>query len=270
MGSSLRSAGSEASLRRSWEVARWLLGDAVRPVVDFIYPPRCPACGDALGAQSGLCVPCWDQIATPSSEATSDIVAATAYGDVSRKLLLGFKHGGRIALAPLMARLMAGKIPGVDSSRLIVPVPLHPSRLWKRGYNQSALLGAELARLGHGRLVVDGLLRVRRTPPLERRSASERKALLDAAIVAAPRRAASLRGADILLVDDVVTSGATTQACRQALRKAGAGDVTVICFARVEPGSRPPRRCDAHEHHAAAAPLPPTINARDHAIPGVP
>ena len=94
------------------------------------------------------------------------IAAATLYTEVSRKLVLALKHGRRIALAPMLARLIAARLPDPDDSRVIVPVPLHRRRLWQRGYNQAVLLGRQLEKAGHGTMQVDALLRTKPTPSL--------------------------------------------------------------------------------------------------------
>lgn len=252
------------------EKAKRTMADTLRPVTDFIYPPRCPACGAGIGAQTGLCLDCWNALEAPGEESrrqtAHEIIAAARYCDLSRKLILAFKHGGKIALAPLLARLIAARLGEPQPNRLIVPVPLHALRLWRRGYNQSALLARELERLGHGRLLVDGLQRTKSTPSLDRRSGAERAALLAGAIRPHPRRAGQLKGADILLVDDVLTSGATSGACIAALRQAGAARITVSCFGRVTSGSDTKR--NAVPLGKAPAPGRKT-NARDHAIPGV-
>ena len=241
--------------------ARALIADTFSPIVDLIYPPRCPACGSGLASQSGLCAQCWDKLVIPSSPACGacqrpfkehgpedgaicapclmkpprhdGIVAATLYTDVSRKLVLSLKHGRRIALAPMLARLMAARLPVAERERLIVPVPLHRWRLWQRGFNQAALLAREIERLGHGRLMVDGLIRTRRTPSLGGMGAKARRRVLSGAVTVNPRHAADLRGRDVVLVDDVLTSGATSGVCVAALKKAGAASVTICCFARV-------------------------------------
>ena len=272
-----------ASTRSGFSMASRTLRDAFRPVADFVYPPRCPACGAGIGAQTGLCLGCWGSLQVPalqpctSSEDVSgcaatcaghnldgSIIAATNYCEISRKLVLAFKHGGKTALAPLLARLIAARLGEPQPNRVIVPVPLHPLRLWRRGYNQAALLGRELEWLGHGRLLVDGLRRVKSTPSLDRRSRAERAALLASAIRHHPRRADKLRGADVLLVDDVLTSGSTTAACSVALRQAGAARITVACFAKVSADLTINRSSCATEGL-----LPDKTNARDHAIPGV-
>ena len=150
---------------------------------------------------------------------------------MSRKLILAFKHGRRIAFAPMLARLMAARLPPDTDNCLIVPVPLHRWRLWARGYNQAALLARELEKLGKGELAVDALIRRKRTPSLGGLGAKARRRALSGAI--AVRESVSVAGRDVILVDDVLTSGATSDACVRALRKAGANSVRIACFARV-------------------------------------
>lgn len=234
---------------------------ALAPVLDLVFPPRCPGCGAAVGQQGGLCPECWHQLAIPGEPwcaacqrpfglqgpqgsalcapclakppRHAGIYAATLYTPVSRKLVLAFKHGRRIAFAPMLARLMAARLPDDGAGRVIVPVPLHRWRLWARGYNQAALLAQELARLGRGEVVVDALERRKRTPSLGGMGAKARRRALAGAIQVREARRHALAGRDILLVDDVLTSGATSDACVRALRKAGARSVAIACFARV-------------------------------------
>lgn len=175
-----------------------------------------------------VCGPC---LANPPKH--DGIAAATLYTEGSRKLVLAFKHGRRIALAPLLARLMAAKLPMVGPDWLIVPVPLHRWRLWRRGFNQSALLGGELSRATGAELVVDGLLRRKATPMLGGLGRAARMRALSGAIAVHPKRSSLFAGKSVLLVDDVLTSGSTSEACVKALKRAGAKQVVIGCFARV-------------------------------------
>jgi ComF family protein len=237
------------------------LAEAAAPLVDLVFPPRCPSCGEAIAAQDGLCVTCWSELAIPGEPACAlcqrpfvegtvtegavcapcladpprhdGIAAATLYNDASRKLVLAFKHGRKIALAPMLARLVAARLPDTPGEWLVVPVPLHPFRLWRRGFNQSALLAREIARLRGATLLVDGLVRRKRTPVLGGLGKAARARALSGAIAVRPRCRAAFKGASVVLVDDVMTSGATSDACVGALKRAGAGRVVVACFARV-------------------------------------
>lgn len=238
-----------------------MLAEALEPVLDFVFPPRCPSCGAGVGRHGGLCGECWAGLAIPAEPwcaacqrpfgeggpaegaicapclahppRHAGIFAATLYTPVSRRLVLAFKHGRRIAMAPMLARLIAARLPADGAERLIVPVPLHRWRLWSRGYNQAALLARELERLCKGRVMVDALERRRRTPSLGGLGARARRRALSGAITVRDSARAGIKGRDVLLVDDVLTSGATSDACVRALRKAGACSVQIACFARV-------------------------------------
>ena len=237
---------------------------ALTPLVDLVFPPRCPLCGDALGEQGGLCTPCWSKLVIPGEPACAlcqrplgdafgdgesgavtcapclaapprhdGIAAATLYNPASRDLVLAFKHGRRVALATLLGRLMAARVRTLDGPWLVVPVPLHRWRLWRRGFNQSALLARAIAAAPERRLAVDALVRTRATPSLGGLGRQERARALRGSIAVNPAWKARLRDAQVLLVDDVMTSGATSDACVRALRRAGATRVRIACFARV-------------------------------------
>ncbi len=215
----------------------------VAPVVDMVYPPRCPLCGAAVAGQAGLCLDCWSTLEVPAQPDAEGmgvpVYAATYYTETSRRLVLAYKHGGRIALARLLARLIAARLPEVTSGRalpVLVPVPLHRWRLWSRGFNQAALLARELARMGKGEAEVAALIRHRRTPNLGGLGREAREQALAGAIRLNPRRIAQLAGRDVILVDDVLTSGATSRACIAALKEAQPASVAMACFARVEEG----------------------------------
>jgi len=236
------------------------VSETLSPLVDLVFPPRCPLCGEGISAQTGLCVACWDELAIPGEPACSlcsrpfrggirdgsvcapclaqpphhdGIAAATLYNDPSRKLVLSLKHGNRIALAPMMARLMAAKLDFIDENWLLVPVPLHRWRLWRRGSNQAAVLAGEIARLTGASLIVDGLVRNKATPSLGGLGVRARKRALSGAIAVNSRKRKCIADAQIVLVDDVLTSGATSNACISALKKAKAQTVVLSCFARV-------------------------------------
>jgi len=238
-----------------------LVSETFAPLVDLIYPPRCPLCGDALAAQKGLCFPCWETLSIPGEPACNrcqrpfaddeavsgltcapclahppkhdGIAAGTLYNDTARKLVLNFKHGRKIALAPMLARLIAARLPRLEGDWLAVPVPLHRFRLWRRGFNQSALLAREISKLSGTHLLVDGLVRPRATPALGGLGKVERAKTLKGAITAHSRHREALKGANVLLVDDVLTSGATSNACVSVLKQAGAQKVVIACFSRV-------------------------------------
>lgn len=236
------------------------LSQALAPVVDLVFPPRCPLCGEGLTAQPGLCAACWSELVLPGEPACrlcqrpfgegvaqaevcapclaspprhDGVAAGTLYNDTSRRLVLAFKHGGRIALAPMLARLISARLPYVDAEWLVVPVPLHRWRLWRRGFNQAALLGREIARQRGAQLGVDVLHRRKATPMLGGLGRKARARALSGAIVVDPRRASRIKGRKVVLIDDVMTSGATSDACVSALKRAGADKVVIACFARV-------------------------------------
>lgn len=203
-------------------------------LIQFISDPCCDGCGRALELprRPSVCARC-AEAPPPWGRAR----AAMEYDTHSRTVLLALKHGDRPelaqALAGLMVRAGAGMLGAGD---LLVPVPLHPSRLRSRRYNQSALLARAIGlRTGIERRL-DALVRIRVTQPLGELSAARRHAVLDGAIQ--PRRGAALDRRRVVLVDDVLTSGATAGACTAALLAAGAASVDLLVAARV-PDPRP-------------------------------
>jgi len=231
------------------------------PIVDFVFPPRCPLCGAAVHTQSGLCASCWNELAIPGEPCCAlcsrpfqgdlapgttcapclaepprhaGIADATLYNDASRRLVLAFKHGSRLGLGPMMARLMAASLARYEQDAWVfVPVPLHRWRIWRRGYNQAAVLAREIVRTAGGSLAVDALVRRKSTASLGGLGRRARLRELSGAIGISPKGAAAVRGRTVVLVDDVLTSGATSDACVGVLLRAGASKVVVACFARV-------------------------------------
>lgn len=163
--------------------------------------------------------------------------AAVAYGDVARDLALKLKYGGRVWLAGLLAGHLQRFLPEDRAGLIIAPVPLHWSRLWVRGFNQSALIAVALhKRAGEGTVAIpDLLVRHKRTPPLRAMNPGQRARTVAGAFRVHRLHAARLNGARVILIDDVFTSGATANACVRALRRAGAAWVQVVCWARVLP-----------------------------------
>jgi ComF family protein len=203
--------------------------------VTLIAPPLCTSCGlpfaskEAAGPD-GRCARC---AVVPRSFARAR--AALLYTDAVKPVLLGFKHADRTTSALPLARLMAraGAVLLAECD-LLAPVPLHRGRLLARRYNQSALLAHALARLARRPHLPDLLRRTRATPSLGNLPAAERARLLDGAIaVARPDRA---QGRRVLVIDDVMTSGATAEACALALLAAGAVSVDILAAARVPLG----------------------------------
>ena len=222
--------------------------------ITFVADPLCSCCGlpFAYGAGDGDPAAAADLLCGACSAEPPAFARARAvmrYDEASRPLLLAFKHGDRVEGAATFAAWMARA--GADlvaASELIAPVPLHWRRLFARRYNQSALLAAalarnnadslarnnadSLARNSEATLVPDLLLRRRATPSQGRLSRAERQRNVAGAFAVHPGRAALLAGRRLLLVDDVMTTGATVGACARAALKAGAASVDVLVLAR--------------------------------------
>ncbi len=239
------------------------LGRAGRAALDLLLPPQCLTCDASVDEPGRFCAACFRKVGFVSDPCCArcgvpfshggqggpDLVCphcreqpppwqrargALRYDDESRRILLPFKHGDRTehaaAIAAMMARAGAALLHDAD---LLVPVPLHRRRLIARRYNQAALLARSLARIGGRPLVVDALQRVRATLPLGELSAAARTRLVADAFAMRPGRAAEIAGRRVLLIDDVMTSGATSAACAKVLLAAGAVAVDVLVAARV-------------------------------------
>jgi ComF family protein len=200
----------------------------------FITEPFCQRCGvpftaAALGGAARLCPSCRE--APPLFHQAR---AALRYDAQARRLILPLKHADRTelaaVLAPHMARAGAALLQQAD---WLVPVPLHRARLFRRRYNQAALLAQSVGKIAARPCLPDALLRRRATETLGEKSAAERVAEVADAFAVRPSRATSLVGRRIVLIDDVMTSGATANACVATLLAGGATMVDVLVAARV-------------------------------------
>ena len=239
-----------------------MVGRLATAALDLLLPPRCLACGEPVARQGGLCATCWSPLRflgppccercgwpLQAVEAEPGLCAACmehpppwdrgraalAYEEASRGLVLRFKHAGRTEAAATFARwlALAGRELLADAD-LILPVPLHRWRLLRRGYNQSALLAARLAKLTGVAWSPAVLRRRRATASQQGLGAAARRVNVTATAFEVPAaRRAAISGRRIVLVDDVLTTGATLGACTRVLRAAGCARVDVLVLARV-------------------------------------
>lgn len=234
-----------------------------RAALDVLLPPTCVTCDAAVDAPGRLCAdcfagtsfitePCCRRCGVPFATASEGVPerlcpscsaqppkydrarAALRYDAQARRMILPLKYADRTemasALATQMARAGATLLREAD---VLVPVPLHRMRLFRRRYNQAALLAVAVGRLARRPVLPDGLRRLRATQALGSKTAEARAAEMEGVIAVRPSRAARIEGARVLLIDDVLTSGATANACTAALRAVGAIGVDVLVAARV-------------------------------------
>lgn len=259
----------EASHQKRWTArAAGAMRGLFRFALDAALPPLCASCREPLGDGAGLCATCWSKLspiekpycarlgipflydpgpgllsleAMANPPAYDRARAAVRYDEIARALVISFKFGDRMDLAPMMGRWMAraGRELLVDADG-IVPVPLHWRRLWARRFNQSAALSGAVSAIAGVPVLHDTLRRVRATPQQIGLSKTDRASNVQGAFRVPQECKATLRGRRVILVDDVLTSGATVDTCARALLKAGVGSVDVLVFARVVAPGRSP------------------------------
>lgn len=236
--------------------------------LDAALPPLCPTCREMVADPGALCPACWSKlnfIARPYCErlgipfafdpgpgilsmeaiaappAYARARAAVRYDDIARTLVHAFKYGDRIDLGHSMGRWMARAgqelLPDADA---LIPVPLHWRRQWARRFNQAATLARAISEASGVRVIDDALKRVRSTRQQVGLTQSERETNVQGAFGLTPEGKAAVRGKRVILVDDVLTSGATVDTCARVLLRSGALNVDVLVFARVVQAVRSP------------------------------
>ncbi|MEO1680662.1 MAG: double zinc ribbon domain-containing protein [Pseudomonadota bacterium] len=253
----------------------------MQALIEAVYPPHCLACSEVVASAGGLCTSCWSEaifLAGPvcdscgvpilaphhiEGQATCDTAAlrcddcqtiarpwrrgrsAMAYAGTGRRLALALKNADRTDLPRAAAAwMLRAGAPILAPDMLVAPVPLHWLRLFKRRYNQAALLSQAIAKQAGFDHCPDLLRRLRATPSQDGRSQAERFANLANAIDVHPRHTDMIAGRTVLLVDDVMTTGATLAACAEACLAAGAQEVRILALARVVKDSYIGRKSD--------------------------
>lgn len=256
-----------SSAHRALTACRSVWSQAAKLALNLALPTLCVACRDPVDGE-GLCADCWtkmsfigppfcprlgipfvydpgpemlsmEAIANPPAYARAR--AAVRYDDVARTLVHALKYQDRTDLAPAMGSWMAraGR-ELLDDADVLVPVPLHWRRGWSRRYNQSGLLARAIEGQTGVKVAAEALRRVRPTAQQIGLSRPERASNVQGAFKVAPDRQAMIAGRRVVLIDDVLTSGATVDACARALLRAKATAVDVLVFARVVDGPRTP------------------------------
>lgn len=229
-------------------------------LLEFMFPPACPLCDTPVSTHGELCATCWGAInwidnpkcvkcgypfpadldlggaplcpvcAAGKSE-LDWIRSACVYDDASKAAMLPFKHGGKIHYARFMARAMIWALRDIDmDADLIIPIPLATRRLFKRGYNQATLLARPIAQVFGVKMDLDSVRRKYRDDMGHKNARERAENIRGVFSIANPEK---IRGRKILLVDDVMTSGATFSEMRRVLIKAGAKAVYGVTFCRV-------------------------------------
>jgi ComF family protein len=254
-------------VRTTLQACRDTVRRAARLALDIALPTLCVACREPVDGE-GVCAACWAKlsfIAPPycpklgipfvydpgpemlSMEAIADppayarARAAVRYDEVARTLVHALKYQDRTDLAPIMGRWMAraGR-ELLDGADMLIPVPLHWRRAWHRRYNQAGALARVIGDASRVKLRGDILARVRATEQQVGLSRAQRASNVQGAFEVSRERRGEVAGRRVVLIDDVLTSGATLDACARALLRAKTAQVDVLVFARVVDTPKPP------------------------------
>jgi ComF family protein len=239
-----------------------MLARAIHSLLDIVLPPLCVTCRQPVLHAGGLCGPCWANLPTlpaeccercaiplPTAHRTERLClsciaappsfdwarAPFAYAGTARETVLRFKHGAEHLCAVMAPAMVRAGGPLLASDPVLIPVPLHRLRLISRGFNQSAALARRIARSSKAPLLLDGLLRVRHTTKTHHAGRRQRAEMMRGAFAVSSHAAARIAGRDVVLVDDVLTTGATAGEAARMLKAAGAATVGVLAYARVAP-----------------------------------
>lgn len=205
-----------------------------KAALNFVYPSSCMICEASLPDSPGVCDSCWDDIEVWDSELHAvgfehefdQIVILYQFNDCIRSLIHALKYRGKTLPGQIFGEALGQRIAGlVEPDTVIVPVPLHSAKTRARGYNQSEIIARATGRVSGLQVMANALKKVRATPTQTHLGVLEREYNVRGAFRV--RRPASIEGQKIFLIDDVITTGATLNACVQALRSAGAQCVSV-------------------------------------------
>ena len=229
-------------------------------ILNFIYPPVCPVCDELVESHGMLCGKCWatfNWISNPkcfkcgypfpanldlgakpmcphcaAGECDLDFIrSACVYDDVSKNIMLPFKHATSLKYQMLMSRAMINCLQELNMDvDIVLPVPLANRRLFKRGYNQATLLARPIAKYFNAKLDTDSVLR-KYKPDMGHKTAKQRRENVHGVFHIVNKDV--FLGKKVLIVDDVMTSGATFYELNRVLRKAGVSAVYAVSFCRV-------------------------------------
>lgn len=241
-------------------LSKFFLGSLCNVVLDFLFPATCAICDKTVSKNGELCPDCWklfEWISNPkcykcgypfpadldlgdkplcpvcaAGKSELDFVRSVCvYNDISRDVILPFKHSGRIAYAKFMSKAMINALRDLDlKPDLVLPVPLSNRRLLHRGYNQATLLSRDIAKYYKTKLDFDSVHRIHRSDMGHKNAKQRAENIAGVFKVLKPN---NIKNKNILIVDDVMTTGATFAELYKTLKKAGANEVYGVTFARV-------------------------------------